>query len=201
MVNLDLARSWLEENRMLVILALVGLIIFGAGLFWLKTSGQPQTQVEILSASTEQNQSKDIYIDVSGAVNQPGVYQLGLGSRVEDALRAAGGLSEGASTQWIATNLNRAMVLVDGAKIYIPSQSETQSSNAGASSSLVKTLGEKINLNSASQSELESLTGVGPVTAVKIISGRPYQTIEELVSKKILGQKTFDKLKDQLAVW
>lgn len=200
-MNLDQARSWFEHNRLPVMVALGGLIIFGSGLFWLKTSGQPQTQVEILSASTEQNSTKDIYVDVSGAVNKPGVYQLELGSRVEDALRAAGGLAGGANTQWIATNLNRAMVLADGAKIYIPSQSETQSSNAGASSSLVKTISEKVNLNSASQSELESLIGVGPVTAVKIISGRPYQTIEELVSKKILGQKTFDKLKDQLTLW
>ena len=200
-MNLDQARSWFEHNRLPVILGLAGLIIFGAGLFWLKTGGQPQTQVEILSASTEQTNTKDIYIDVSGAVNQPGVYRLPSGSRVADALTQAGGLAEGANSQWIATNLNRAMVLVDGAKIYIPSQSETQSSNAGASSSLVKTTSEKININSASQSELESLTGIGPVTAVKIISGRPYQTIEELVSKKILGQKTFDKLKDQLALW
>lgn len=200
-MNLDQVRSWFEHNRWLVILALAGLIIFGSGLFWLKTSGQPQTQVEILSASTEQTNAKSIYIDVSGAVNKPGVYQLELGSRVEDALRAAGGFTEGASTKWIETNLNRAMILVDGAKIYIPSQSEIQTNSAGASSSLVKTISEKVNLNSASQSELETLTGVGPVTAVKIISGRPYQTIEELVSKKILGQKTFDKLKDQLAVW
>lgn len=192
-MNLDQARSWFEYNRWLVMLALGGLIIFGSGLFWLKTSGLPRTQVEILSASTEQTNAKSIYIDVSGAVNKPGVYQLELGSRVEDALRAAGGFTEGASTKWIETNLNRAMILVDGAKIYIP--------DAGASSSLVKTISEKINLNSASQSELETLAGIGPVTAVKIISGRPYQTIEELVSKKILGQKTFDKLKDQLAVW
>lgn len=200
-MNLDFARSWLEENRWLVILALAGLVIFGSGLFWLKTSDQSRTQVEILSSSTEQSQTKDIYVDISGAVSNPGVYQLKPGSRVEDALQSAGGITKDANTQWIATNLNRAMVLVDGAKIYIPSRSETQNNSAGASSSLVKTGNEKINLNSASQSELESLAGIGPVTAEKIISGRPYQTIEELVSHKILGQKSFDKIKDQLTVW
>lgn len=200
-MNLDLARSWLKENHWLVVLALVGLIIFGSGLFWLKTSDQPQTQVEILSASTEQSQTKDIYVDISGAVSSPGVYQLMLGSRVEDALQAAGGVIGDANTKWVATNLNRAMVLVDGAKIYIPSQSETQSDNRGASNSLMKTGNEKFNLNSASQAELESLAGIGPITAEKIISGRPYQTIEELVNHKILGQKSFDKIKDQLTVW
>ncbi len=187
-------QNWLEHNRLIVILALVGVIIVGAGLFWLKTSSQPETKVEILSASTEQKQTKDIYVDISGAVNKPGVYQFEAGSRVEDVLQAAGGLSTAANTKWVDTNLNRALVLVDGAKIYIPSVDESNQSS-------VKITSEKININSASKSELELLIGVGPVTAEKIISGRPYQTIEELVSKKIIGQKSFAKIKDQLAVW
>lgn len=183
-------KSWLEENKFSVILALVGVIILGAGVFWWKTSQEPETRVEILSASTEQIQTKDIYVDISGAVNKPGVYQFKVGSRVEDALQVAGGLASNANTEWIESSLNRAAILTDGQKLYIPSNSDS-----------VKIISEKVNINSASRSEIESLTGVGPVTTEKIISGRPYQTIEELVSKKILGQKIFAKIKDQLSVW
>lgn len=190
-------QNWLEHNRLIIILALVGIVILGAGIFWLKTSSQPETKVEILSASTdntEQILTKDIYIDISGAVNKPGIYKLKLGSRIEDALQMAGGIASDANSEWVETNLNRAAVLIDGQKIYIPNTLSTPLST-------VKIISEKININSASKAELESLTGVGPVTAEKIISGRPYQTVEELVSKKIMGQKTFAKIKNQLSVW
>ncbi len=200
-MNLDLAQSWLDRNRLGVVLALVGLILLGAGWFWLKTGFKSENKVEILSASTEQKTTKTIYIDISGAVNAPGVYQLEPGSRVDDAIKKAGGLATDANFKWIETNLNRASVLSDGAKLYIPSQSEVQVTNAGASGSLVKTSNEKININSATQSELEALAGIGPVTAGKIINGRPYQNVEELVTKKIVGQKVFDNIKNQLSVW
>lgn len=180
---------WLD--RKLVGLALAGLALVGGGIFWYRTAGQPQTQVEILSAQTESDVSNTIYVDISGAVNQPGVYQLPAGSRVEDALQAAEGLAETASTKWIESNLNRAMVLTDGVKLYIPQIQDT----------LVETGNEKISLNSASKSELESLSGIGPVTAEKIIAGRPYQSIEELVNKKIVGQKTFTTIKNAISVW
>ena len=188
-------QNWLEHNRLIIILGLVGLTILGAGIFWHKTNHEPETKVEILSASAnsiEQKPSKDIYIDISGAVNKPGVYQLKAGSRVENALQIAGGIASNANTGWIDSSLNRASVLIDGQKLYIPTNSN---------SNPVKITSEKININSASRLELESLTGVGPVTAEKIISSRPYQTIDELVSRKIISQKTFAKIKDQLSVW
>lgn len=102
-----------------------------------------------------------------------------------------------------------AQKLVDGTKVYIPFDSENitnkqslrsddlrQSDVAG-----VATNAQQININTASSQELEALPGIGPVTAEKIISGRPYNKIEELVGKKVLGNALFNKVKDRLVVY
>lgn len=137
-----------------------------------------------------------LMIDIEGAVEKPGVYQLPMGSRVEDAIAQAGGFSSDADMDMIAKVLNRAAKLSDGAKLFIPvfSQNSPQSLSAPSSHSSL------ININSSSQSDLEALTGIGPATAKKIIAGRPYQTLEELVSKKAMSQSLMTKLKDQLTL-
>lgn len=129
-----------------------------------------------------------ITIDIEGAVNHPGVYELPLGARVEDAIVAAGGFSSDADEDAIGKTVNRAVKISDGAKLYIPKTGQTTAVSGN------------ISINASSQSELESLSGVGPATAKKIMGGRPYQTLEELVSKKAIGQALFDKIKDQLSL-
>ena len=193
-MNLDRVSAWLNDFKLESILALVGLILVGAGVFWWRVGNQPETKVEVLSASDSAESSNTIYVDISGSVVKPGVYGLSAGSRVEDAIEAAGSFRPGANLDWVAANLNRAMPLTDGAKVYIPSIEDT-------SSEVMKTTSEKIGINSAAKSDLESLPGIGPVTAEKIISNRPYQTIEELLSKKAMGQKLFDSLEGRLSLW
>ena len=139
--------------------------------------------------------SSSIHIDIEGAVINPGVYTLPAGSRVEDAIVAAGGLTGEADEERIALTLNRAAKLVDGAKLYVPKTGEEIQTSHN-----LESLSPLININLASQSELEALPGVGPVTAQKIISGRPYQILDELVSKKAVGQSLFEKIKPQLAL-
>lgn len=143
--------------------------------------------------------SGTIQIDIEGAVVNPGVYELPAGSRVENAIVTAGGLSEEADEELLAKTVNRAAKVVDGGKIYIPikGESSTLYDVSGNSSGSLERL---VNINSASQSELEALPGVGPVTAGKIIFNRPYQTLEELISKKAVGQSLFEKIKPQLAL-
>lgn len=131
-------------------------------------------------------------VDIEGAVINPGVYQLPAGARVEDAIAVAGGLSDEADEERIAGSINRAAKLSDGAKLYIPKK--------GDAASPVGDLGNLLNINSASASDLEALPGIGLVTAKKIIDGRPYQTLEELVSKKAISQSLFEKLKEQLSL-
>ncbi len=145
-----------------------------------------------------------IAVDVEGAVARPGVYKLPRESRMEEAIKLAGGLTDQADTDTIAKTINLASKLIDGAKIYIPKVGDTQSDivrrESSSSNPSDPSYPSFINVNTGSQSELESLPGIGPVTAGKIISGRPYQTLTELVTKKAMSQSLFDKLKDSLAL-
>ncbi|MBI3577368.1 ComEA family DNA-binding protein [Candidatus Gottesmanbacteria bacterium] len=138
-------------------------------------------------------QASSIAVDVEGAVARPGVYRLPAGARVEEAIKAAGGLSSEADVDQIAKTINLATKLVDGAKLYIPKKGDSPASNIVRRESTVS-------INSASQSELEALPGVGPAIAQKIIASRPYQVLTELVTKKAMSQSLFDKLKDRLTL-
>jgi competence protein ComEA len=142
--------------------------------------------------------SATLTVDIEGAVKHPGVYRLPVSSRIEEAIIAAGGLSADADIQTIAQTINRAAKVVDGAKIFLPKKGNdaVEASSEAPSVSGVTT----ISVNSASQSQLEELSGVGPVTAQKIIDGRPYQTLEELVSKKAVSQSLFEKIKNDLSL-
>ncbi len=141
-------------------------------------------------------QSDKLTIDVSGAVVKPGVYMLPVGSRVIDAITIAGGVTSQADAQRIAATINQASILSDGAKVYIPIQGKPV--QQGEAFSAVSTT--TISINTASANELDTLSGVGPVTAKKIIDKRPYTTLEDLVTKKAMGQSLFDKLKNQLTL-
>ncbi|MCL4360036.1 helix-hairpin-helix domain-containing protein [Patescibacteria group bacterium] len=146
-----------------------------------------------------------ILVDVEGAVTAPGTVELPEGSRVGEAIAAAGGLLADADTGYIAGSMNRAARLTDGAKLYIPYVADETSHNIdpsvqGQGLSQNGSVAHLININTASSEELDVLPGVGPVTAGKIISGRPYQTLEELVAKKAMSQSLFDNLKEQLAL-
>jgi competence protein ComEA len=150
--------------------------------------------------------SQTLMADISGEVVKPGVYELSLGSRVNDLLILAGGLSAKADRDWVETNLNKAQKLKDGDKVYIPLVNETTSAKAvevmsGVVSGNSTTVSSKININLATLAELDTLWGVGQITAQKIVDNRPYQKIEDLVSKKVISQSTFQKISSQLSVY
>jgi competence protein ComEA len=110
-----------------------------------------------------------------------------------------------ADTEVIARTINRAAKLSDGAKLYFPllgdpSAAVGQPLSAGSLGSIAPNVPNPFNINTASESELEALSGIGPVTAGKIIAGRPYMRLEELVEKKVLSQSLFTKLNGQLAL-
>lgn len=161
---------------------------------------------EVIGEATSSAATSAIAVDIEGAVMKPGVYHLPPGSRVEDAIAASGGFSKKADVDAVAKALNRAAKLSDGAKLYIPSLGESASgtgsgmdtSGTAGQSGLIA--GRAVNINRALQSELEALTGIGPVTAGKMIAGRPYTRLEELVEKKALSPSLFAKLKDQLTL-
>lgn len=153
--------------------------------------------VQSKQVGAEGEQSSKIKVDVSGAVNNPGVYGLSEGDRVEDALKMAGGFSSEADPEWVAKSINLASKITDGQKIYIYAKSETSSTSSTLGSSSVS---GKVNINFSSSKELDTLPGVGEVTAGKIISGRPYNSVEDLLNKKVVGKATFEKIKDLVSV-
>jgi competence protein ComEA len=158
-----------------------------------------------------------ITVDVSGAVKNPDIYSFTYTPRIKDVLKRAGGLTDEADTSYIGRNFNMARFVSDQEKIYFPSSSETQTSVfvedsrvlqylsvvQGANSESGKTSSSsqlKISINSASADELESLEGIGTTLSKAIIEHRPYKNINELISKKVLKQATFTKIKDSISL-
>jgi competence protein ComEA len=160
---------------------------------------------------SEKTDDKQITVDIEGAVLRPGVYKLPQDARIQDGLIAAGGMSEDADRVKVAKGMNLAGKLVDGGKIYIPFLGDTTAAaqagsvySAGSAQAGQSIMGDSsalININLASSSELDSLPGVGPATAEKIIANRPYDKIEDLLSKKAVGQSVFGKIKDKISVY
>ena len=160
---------------------------------------QQQNMISEDNAATEPGTEK-IIVDVAGAVNSPKVVELPADSRVADAIAAAGGLTNDADTSMI----NQAAFLNDGEKIYIPEIGENDGSVSGMNTSSVAQQASKIDINTATSEELQTLTGVGPATAEKIINYRSdvgyFKEIDELKNVDRIGEKTFEKLKDYIMV-
>lgn len=151
---------------------------------------------------------ESIVVDVSGAVNKPSVVALAADSRVEDAISAAGGLKEDADL----SNINRAAFLTDGEKIVIPAKGKSEKGSLGETAgddgdkeALNTTASDgKININTADSETLQGLTGIGPALAGRIVDYRQangsFKKIEDLKSVSGIGEKTFEKLKQDITV-
>ena len=202
--------NWNElffKYRFQILFFLIGAILIGLGLLLVKDSRITSSKIEVLESTTEGlGEDLEIVVEVAGAVEKPGVYKLTKGVRIEDALISAGGISADADRLWMEKSLNRAAKLVDGQKIYIPRKDEQISGvsidNSGGYQTISSSQGSGlVNINSTSQKELESLWGIGPVTAQNIIEQRPYSSVEELLSKKVIKQNVYERNKDLLIAY
>lgn len=185
---------FVRENVLVILLGCSGLLFLGYGLIGFFKSESPEPEIVISSGDGEGNTSARVTVDVSGAVNKPGVYTLPADARINEAIKEAGGLSSEADHLSVAKTINFAKPLADGEKIYIPVFSET-----GDSEVLAAETG-KISINNATGTELDSLPGIGPVTTEKIIEGRPYSQLEDLLTKKVVGQSLFEKISDLISL-
>jgi competence protein ComEA len=203
---------------------LTGLVaaIMLAGIWWLGQSGgaEPATPAPLLAlsqptaalglaatpeptpAASPTPQILAVY--VSGAVRKAGVYRLPEGSRVDDALRAAGGPAADADV----VRVNLAARLADEQQIYVPVQGEAAAPVplvSGGSAAAAPAAGDgKININTAGVAELDGLPRIGPATAQRIIDYRsangPFAAIEDIQNVKGIGPATFSDLQDKITV-
>jgi competence protein ComEA len=159
-----------------------------------------------LASEASEFGSGELIVDIAGAVVAPGVYHLATGSRIGDAIHVAGGFSPRVDADRVAAELNLAATLTDGQQVRVPSRDDDQvaggSGDAGTGGAGGGT-GSPIDLNSATQAELESLPGIGPVTAGKILQARteaPFRTVDELRERGLVGEKTFDAIRALVTV-
>lgn len=186
-----------------------------------ETSGEEameETHGDTEETDTQENESgitptaavtippEEIYVDVCGAVNHPGVYSLEPGSRVFQAIEAAGGFNDQAAGEWV----NQAERLSDGRQVYVPTRQEAEEQKfshgtaASAEGEHASDMDGKVNLNTADETELTTLTGIGASRAQAIILYReengPFSSIEEIMNVQGIKEGTFEKIKDDIVV-
>ena len=188
----NLHYSSLQKRGLAIIACLVILI---SALFVLRGSSQ-----EVIAAPAplemESISQQTLMVDVAGAVMNPGVYSLPLNARVFEAIKAAGGLKKGADT----SDINQARILRDGEQIYVY---PTTTSSGGVARPAMRKNGP-VMINRATVKDFESLDGIGPVLANRIVSYRkingPFAAVEDLLKVPGIGQSKFAQFKEKLRV-
>ena len=182
-------------------------VVAAVFIFWIVGLNKDETIVEEIdngkNISEEKNFDSElkneekikIYADISGCVEKPGVYEVEEGTRIFQLIEKAGGLTKDADIE----GLNRAEIVSDGQKIVIYTVGEGQESeNTGLSSS------GKININTADASQLQTISGIGPVTAEKIVEYRKtngrFSSIEDIKNVSGIGDKTFEKIRENITI-
>jgi competence protein ComEA len=187
----------ISRRQAIVVCVLALVVLVAAGK--LLEARQPAVQkraarVKLIGAASSSRGR--LMIDVSGAVHRPGVYGLPAGSRVNDALRMAGGATRKAGL----TLVNRAATLSDGQQVLVPEKVSAASAAVASSGSTATTATAPIHLNSATAEQLDELPGVGPATAQRIIDYRttngPFKTVDELDSVSGIGPAKLAELRD-----
>ena len=201
-----------KEYKIIVICVSLGLVL--GGFFLLKPVAQTPAkesnlQTEVTTVSKDEKEDKNqkeevveqdlITVDVKGAVKSPGIYDLPVGSRINDAVQKAGGLTDNADSK----SINLAQRISDEALVYVPTKEEATSQEAHSNASNTKE-NKKVNLNKASLEELKQVKGLGAKRAQDIIDHREsngkFKSVDELKKVSGIGAKTIEKLKEYVTV-
>ena len=214
----------IKEYKLFLAIAAIGLLLGGYFLFHRPSSSAstvpdlyPTSSSTVSPEKASASRSKEekpatsmneepeiITVDVKGAVKQPGVYELRVGSRVHDAIYKAGGMTADANSQ----SVNLAQKLSDEAVIYVSKEGEEApalgSSESAVTSSASAEKTGKVHLNRATEAELQTVSGIGQKRAQDIIAYReangPFRSVEDLKNVSGIGEKTLEKLKDAFTV-
>lgn len=155
----------------------------------------------------EENNNEYIIVHITGAVNEEGIVEIKEGSRISDVIKLAGGTTEEADL----SKINLAYAVKDGQKIYVPNINDsktvmyvTDEAGENVLEEEKESSEEKININTATQTELETLNGIGPSTALKIINYRTengkFKKIEDITNVPGIGESKFENIKESICI-
>ncbi len=183
----------------LVAVGLGGWLLFSAATSPGPVADEPIDPFGSAAASSTAPAAEMLVVDVEGAVLRPGIIQLPAGSRVADAVAAAGGYAPEADLVAAAAQVNLAAALRDGQQVVVPAIGAPAAS-IGPEGAGARGL---VDLNSASPDALDALPGLGPVTVQKIVAARveqAFRSLEELVTRKVLSNAQLDKIRDLVTI-
>ena len=202
----------IKDYKIIIICASLGMLL--GGFFLLNPVAQTPAKeanlkTEVTTVSKDEKEDKNqkeevveqdlITVDVKGAVKSPGIYDLPVGSRINDAVQKAGGLTDNADSK----SINLAQRISDEALVYVPTKEEATSQEAQSNASSTKE-NKKVNLNKASLEELKQVKGLGAKRAQDIIDHREsngkFKSVDELKKVSGIGAKTIEKLKEYVTV-
>ena len=195
--------SWSLSAKAAVIGGILLILVGVGGLFFKKEESVEETTVvemTMLAEKTEVSTTQEtvIFVDIKGAVKNPGVYQMKVGDRVKDALDAAGGLTDEADSQ----KVNLAKRLEDQMVIVVPKVGEEAEEIPAGATSKEEAKEGKVNINTATVEELKTLKGVGENKAEAIIEYRKkngsFQTKEDLMKVRGIGKKLFESFQERI---
>ena len=195
--------SWSLSAKAAVIGGILLILVGLGGLFSKKEESMEETEVvvtTVLAEKTEVSTTQEtvIFVDIKGAVKNPGVYQMKVGDRVKDALDAAGGLTAEADSQ----KVNLAKRLEDQMVIVVPKVGEEAEEISAGVTSKEEAKEGKVNINTATVEELKTLKGVGEKKAEAIIEYRKkngsFKTKEDLMKVRGIGKKLFDSFQERI---
>ena len=206
-------------NKKQKIIAIIIVTILGIGIYCytdaIENTNEEKIEnvLEVTPTNTiEKTEEKNIFVHIAGCVQKEGILELSSNSRIVDAIEKAGGLTQEADL----SDINLAYLLEDGMKIYIPNRNERQENNKNAENTektentpsmqiqQTNTKQDVININTATQEELDTLPGIGPATATKIIEYRKekgkFQKKEEIKEVSGIGDAKYEKIKEYISV-
>ena len=210
----------IKQYKLALVIALIGVVI--AGFMMLQREQKQENNIQQLmeqtsyssSSTTEKSKQRSendqgdknegmVTVDIKGAVKKPGVYQLKSSSRVQDALLKAGGMTDEADLK----SINQAQKLVDEAVVYVAKVGENVvdvTTNTNASTSTSQAKAGLVNLNTATEADFQTISGIGQKRAQDIIAYREangkFKSVDDLKNVTGIGAKTLEKLKEYVTV-
>ena len=192
----------LSRAELIALVAVVAVTVAGAGFWYVRSLPAPvqvrsgPSEALVAAPTASASPATVILVDVAGWVRRPGVYEFAEGARVIDAIDAAGGARPGA----VLSSLNLAAPLVDGTQVLVPKESQSAPTMETGTSGVTGL----VNVNSATNAELETLPGIGEVIAQAIVDHRtengPFTSVEQLVDVSGIGDATLENIRELVTV-